>query len=343
MALMLPPLAKSSPPSKTSPLGKSQPTQQSSPRTVHKPRTEVRPQQLQVRLEDMVALHPPLAMVDILEAHDGARARMPDPQKQHRRWSERLDETPTSEYLHAHAHLLTDPDQQRAYLWGGFQQEMAQRRAGGPRSGAAAVPSPPPYRSPGATSPRVAGAKAGRSPRMPPPADSSPPSEEPADWPSRVAYALHRLMKRSRQRVRTVFERFDTDESGYVDAHEFEAALRELHLPQALALPEEEVGPSCRAVFDAFDVNGTGLLDFEFCGLDWRAIELAVCLSKYVGEDDPFPLVESFIDGFCESGSLTDEEIDGVPDMINMRLRIKHDHEGRTTWRSRRRRRAERE
>ena len=40
------------------------------------------------------------------------------------------------------------------------------------------------------------------------------------------------------------------------------AALRELHLPQALSLPEEEVGPSCRAVFDAFDVDGTGLLDF---------------------------------------------------------------------------------
>ena len=31
----------------------------------------------------------------------------------------------------------------------------------------------------------------------------------------------------------------------------------------------------------------TGLLDFEFCGNDWRAIELAVCLSKYVGEEDP--------------------------------------------------------
>jgi len=64
----------------------------------------------------------------------------------------------------------------------------------------------------------------------------------------------------------------------------------------------------------------TGLLDFEFCGMDWRAIELAVCLSKYVGEDSPFPLVESFIDGFCESGRLTPDEIEGVPDMINMRV-----------------------
>ena len=64
----------------------------------------------------------------------------------------------------------------------------------------------------------------------------------------------------------------------------------------------------------------SGLLDFEFCGYDWRAIEVAVCLSKYVGEDDPFPLVESFIDGFCESGRLTPAEIEGIPDMINMRV-----------------------
>jgi hypothetical protein len=34
-------------------------------------------------------------------------------------------------------------------------------------------------------------------------------------------------------------------------------------------------------------------------------MEPAVCLSKYVGEDDPFPLVESFIEGFCEFGRLT--------------------------------------
>jgi len=64
----------------------------------------------------------------------------------------------------------------------------------------------------------------------------------------------------------------------------------------------------------------TGLLDFEFCGNDWRAIEVAVCLSKYVGEEDPFPLVESFIDGFCETGSLTPDEVEGLPDMINMRV-----------------------
>ena len=71
---------------------------------------------------------------------------------------------------------------------------------------------------------------------------------------------------------------------------------------------------------DAASGDVTGLLDFEFCTVDWRAMELAVCLSKYVGEDDPFPLVESFIDGFCESGRLTPDEVEGMPDMINMRV-----------------------
>jgi homoserine kinase type II len=64
----------------------------------------------------------------------------------------------------------------------------------------------------------------------------------------------------------------------------------------------------------------TGLLDFEFCTIDWRAMEVAVCLSKYVGESDPFPLVESFIDGFCENGTLTLQECQAIPDLINLRV-----------------------
>lgn len=64
----------------------------------------------------------------------------------------------------------------------------------------------------------------------------------------------------------------------------------------------------------------TGLLDFEFCTIDWRAMEVAVCLSKYVGENDPFPLVESFIDGFCENGTLTSQESQAIPDLINLRV-----------------------
>ncbi|KAJ9508668.1 hypothetical protein QJQ45_027963, partial [Haematococcus lacustris] len=64
----------------------------------------------------------------------------------------------------------------------------------------------------------------------------------------------------------------------------------------------------------------SGLLDFEFCLYDWRAMELAVALSKYVGEDQPLPLCEEFITGFVEHGELTDAEIDIIPDLINLRI-----------------------
>ena len=64
----------------------------------------------------------------------------------------------------------------------------------------------------------------------------------------------------------------------------------------------------------------TGLLDFEFCTIDWRAMEVAVCLSKYVGESEPFPLVDAFIDGFCENGTLTVQECRAIPDLINLRV-----------------------
>ena len=64
----------------------------------------------------------------------------------------------------------------------------------------------------------------------------------------------------------------------------------------------------------------TGLLDFEFCAVDWRAMDPAVTLSKYVGEADPFPLVKSFIEGFSEHSKLTQAEIYALPDMINLRV-----------------------
>jgi mannose-6-phosphate isomerase-like protein (cupin superfamily) len=65
----------------------------------------------------------------------------------------------------------------------------------------------------------------------------------------------------------------------------------------------------------------TGLLDFEFTSMDWRATEVAVCLSKYVGEEDPLPLVERFLEGVAESGvKLTADECRALPYMINLRV-----------------------
>lgn len=74
------------------------------------------------------------------------------------------------------------------------------------------------------------------------------------------------------------------------------------------------------------DGRVTGLLDFEFASYDWRAMELAICLSKYAGEKDKdgnpvaMAFFEDFIDGFAEKGELGEQEIDAIPALINLRI-----------------------
>lgn len=68
------------------------------------------------------------------------------------------------------------------------------------------------------------------------------------------------------------------------------------------------------------DGKVSGLLDFEFAAIDWRAMELAVCLSKYCGEPDAIKYLDDFIIGFAKHGQLTMKEIQVVPDLINLRI-----------------------
>jgi homoserine kinase type II len=64
----------------------------------------------------------------------------------------------------------------------------------------------------------------------------------------------------------------------------------------------------------------TGLLDFEFAAMDWRAMELAICLSKYAGEANPLEYFVPFIEGFAVHGRLTIEEINAICDLIILRI-----------------------
>jgi len=68
------------------------------------------------------------------------------------------------------------------------------------------------------------------------------------------------------------------------------------------------------------DDTVAGLLDFEFCAYDYRAMELAVALSKYVGEAEPLPLIEAFVRGYSQHGQLTPTEVSIIPDLINLRI-----------------------
>lgn len=50
-------------------------------------------------------------------------------------------------------------------------------------------------------------------------------------------------------------------------------------------------------------------------------MELAICLSKYVGEADPLPSLKDYIAGFAEGGGvLTEAEIKALPALINLRV-----------------------
>jgi homoserine kinase type II len=68
------------------------------------------------------------------------------------------------------------------------------------------------------------------------------------------------------------------------------------------------------------DGKVTGLLDFEFAAFDWRAMELAICLSKYAGEPNPMHYFDSFIAGYATTATLTRAEALAIPDLINLRI-----------------------
>jgi len=41
---------------------------------------------------------------------------------------------------------------------------------------------------------------------------------------------------------------------------------------------------------------------------------------RYVGEDEPLPPTENFMEGFAIHGQLTDLEAECIPDLINLRI-----------------------
>jgi homoserine kinase type II len=65
----------------------------------------------------------------------------------------------------------------------------------------------------------------------------------------------------------------------------------------------------------------TGLIDFEFSTLDWRAIDLAICLSKYAHHDSNVKMFDSFFAGYVVHGPrLSVTEMHCIPQLIALRL-----------------------
>ena len=65
----------------------------------------------------------------------------------------------------------------------------------------------------------------------------------------------------------------------------------------------------------------TGIIDFEFIGKDWRAMDLATSISKFTAEENPLYSLLSFSTGFKASGFVIEErERSVLPMLIKLRL-----------------------
>ena len=68
------------------------------------------------------------------------------------------------------------------------------------------------------------------------------------------------------------------------------------------------------------DGKVSGLLDFEFSAIDWRACEIAVGLSKYAGEPEALEYFTDYCEGYAQTSALTRAEIEFIPDLIILRI-----------------------
>lgn len=82
-------------------------------------------------------------------------------------------------------------------------------------------------------------------------------------WASKICVALHQKMKSNGSRVRDILSKFDTDGSGALDSLEFQGALVELGIPAQLEIPDDELGMILQEVFQSFDADDSGIIDFK--------------------------------------------------------------------------------
>jgi len=64
----------------------------------------------------------------------------------------------------------------------------------------------------------------------------------------------------------------------------------------------------------------TAILDFEFVAWDLRAMEIAICLSKFASEINPLEFFEAFIKGYSQTSKLNESELNIIKDLILLRI-----------------------
>jgi homoserine kinase type II len=145
--------------------------------------------------------------------------------------------------------------------------------------------------------------------------------ERSANFPYWDIYEVHRAVTRDAFYEQLRLDQFDPwrDSADYVEADLTEVMDRVASYHGVL--PWSFIHRDLHYDNILVDDDGvTGLLDFEFSSYDWRAMELAICLSKYCSEDDPYPYFERFVDGFAVHGELTSTEIEGMCTLIRLRI-----------------------
>lgn len=90
----------------------------------------------------------------------------------------------------------------------------------------------------------------------------------------------------------------------------------------AAASTAAHVEPSDDVVERVAEWRVTGILDWEFSTIDWRALEAAIALSKYLPEPEEkrWALLHAWMDGFISAGGvLTAAEAQVFPDLMVLR------------------------
>ena len=153
-------------------------------------------------------------------------------------------------------YLMRDTKQQQSELWNQFQLQMHEKDS-------SPEPSPPPSKP---------NSKDKKSPRKRPGGGAAAAAREKemalyesshSKWAIKVACVLHQQMKANQTRVRDIMGKFDTDGSGALDCVEFQAALQELGIADQLKIPQEEFETVMNEVFQSFDEDDSGIIDFK--------------------------------------------------------------------------------
>ena len=144
-------------------------------------------------------------------------------------------------------YLSQDAAQNRLKVWNEFQYHMV-----APKDVAPPAPQPEKRKK-----------RAPRKRKAPSTADVRAASGPQSAWAAKVAHKLHEFMRHSHARVNDVFKKFDTDGSGGLDATELMGALTDLGIFDQLEVPDDQRAEMMHEVFDIFDEDDSGVVDFK--------------------------------------------------------------------------------